>query len=303
MSLLLLILPLLLFAASAETSHPMEPAQGSAVGPRGAEGPQGQEGPQGPAGPQGPVGPQGPAGGPNGAQEFTVGSVAQSFTVPVGVTRIQVELYGAGGGGGVSATEGVGGQGGGGGAYLRTVLTVNPGDVLDVNVGTGGEGGGQGAGAQGRNGGSDTSVVLAGDDLATAGGGQGGCGSGNCGQGGSSSGSANISISHTGANGNAMQGGAGYLVPGYPVPAVGGNFGGGGNPSGTGWRDDGSEPAGAERIRTIDVVMLRRQLRADPTFGKYSPTRALRRRVRGNGRRSGCGRWISLRGGSRREPR
>jgi hypothetical protein len=63
-------------------------------------------------------------------QEFLVGGPT-TFTVPAGVTRLQVGLYGAGGFGRTYW------QGGGAGAYVRTVLTVTPGDLLNVFVGAG----------------------------------------------------------------------------------------------------------------------------------------------------------------------
>lgn len=73
---------------------------------------------------------------PNGIQQFTtVGT--QTFTVPAGVTRIQVEAWG--GGGGAAGSQDVGATGGGGG-YSRAFLTVTPGQVLTVYVGAGGSG-------------------------------------------------------------------------------------------------------------------------------------------------------------------
>ncbi len=66
------------------------------------------------------------------------------WTVPVGVTSIQVECYGAGGGGASSL------KGGGGGAYASSTLTVTPGQVISYDAGVGGlsdtNGGGPDAG-------------------------------------------------------------------------------------------------------------------------------------------------------------
>src|SRR5262245_52454852 len=120
---------------------PIGPAgpQGSS-GPAGAQGPAGPSGPAGVAGPAGPTGAAGPAGGPNGIKEFA-GPGSFTFTVPAGVTRLYVELIGAGGGGGGGGGEvlvpGPGG-GGGAGASLRSVLPVVPGDTYTIQVGGGG---------------------------------------------------------------------------------------------------------------------------------------------------------------------
>ena len=56
-----------------------------------------------------------------------------SWTVPAGVTHIQVEAWGGGGRGGSTATRG----GGGGGAFASSVLTVAPGDTYYIRVGSG----------------------------------------------------------------------------------------------------------------------------------------------------------------------
>ena len=66
-------------------------------------------------------------------------NLSGSFTVPAGVTQITVESWGAGGKGGSKgpspANNGYGG--GGGGAYARKVITVIPGEIFTVTVGTG----------------------------------------------------------------------------------------------------------------------------------------------------------------------
>ncbi|MBZ4035594.1 T9SS sorting signal type C domain-containing protein [Flavobacterium sp. 17A] len=61
-----------------------------------------------------------------------------SLTVPAGLTSITVEGWGAGGsGGGASAAflSGRSGGGGGGGAYAKGTITVQPSQVLTINVG------------------------------------------------------------------------------------------------------------------------------------------------------------------------
>ncbi|MFZ1527253.1 MAG: glycine-rich domain-containing protein [Ferruginibacter sp.] len=66
-------------------------------------------------------------------QTFTVGTSAV-WTVPAGVTRIFVELWGGGGGG-----SGFGG--GGGGGYIGAYFTVVPGNSITYTVGQGGNSG------------------------------------------------------------------------------------------------------------------------------------------------------------------
>ena len=66
-----------------------------------------------------------------------------TFTVPAGVTKLMVEVWGGGGGGGNGSTTTSGFlSGGGGGGFGKQVLTVVSGNVYNVVVGTGGTGGG-----------------------------------------------------------------------------------------------------------------------------------------------------------------
>jgi len=119
-------------------------------GPQGSQGAKGDAGPQGPAGangadgstgatgPQGPKGDQGPTGPPglsagsgiNGMRDFTASG---SFTVPAGINRIRVELWGAGGN--YAHGIGTGSSSPGSGAYSATILNVTPGDTYQLNVG------------------------------------------------------------------------------------------------------------------------------------------------------------------------
>jgi len=74
-------------------------------------------------------------------EEFTE---SDAFIVPAGVTEITVEAWGSGGAGGGSTRAGGGsargGAGGGGGAYANSILTVEPGQELQVVIGIGGAG-------------------------------------------------------------------------------------------------------------------------------------------------------------------
>ena len=72
------------------------------------------------------------------AQQSWTTPGSHSYTVPVNVTSVQVDLAGAGGGGG-GLDNTVAGAGGAGGALSATVR-VTPGDALAVTVGGGGEG-------------------------------------------------------------------------------------------------------------------------------------------------------------------
>jgi PEGA domain/Collagen triple helix repeat (20 copies) len=203
-----------------------------AVGPAGtagATGPVGPAGPSGPTGPQGVVGPTGPTGGLIGRHEFLSNS---TFVVPTGVSRLSVELFGAGGGGTVLRCNN--GGGGGAGAYTSTILAVQEGQTLTINVGAGGSAGA--LSMPGGNGG-DTEVTDANNTvLVVAHGGGGGqpdsvpCGPPNPGAAGGSP-DPNAMISHGGASAPSSSplnsGGVGYLVTGFAFQANG-QFGGGG---------------------------------------------------------------------------
>lgn len=88
---------------------------------------------------------------------FSFTGAVQTYTVPAGVTGIQIECWGAQGGTGTGfdGVEGTGGLGG----YAIGELTVTPGQVLEVYVGGGGTtfgpGGFNGGGQSGTNYGSE----------------------------------------------------------------------------------------------------------------------------------------------------
>ncbi len=139
---------------------------------------------------------------------YTGGS--QTYTVPIGVTSINVTLYGGAGGCG-SSTSGCNIAGGLGGETTGT-LSVTPGEVLNVIVGGGGSGGGGGYSASGGYGGGGA-------------GGMGGTGSGGGGGGGGASqilnGTQELAVGAGGgggggtASGSYGQAGGGTIAQGY----------------------------------------------------------------------------------------
>ncbi len=77
---------------------------------------------------------------------------SDSFTVPAGVTQVEVEVWGGGSGSFASVSGTPSGGGSGGGYARRRVTGLTPGQVVAVSVGAGGQGGvvgGQGASAGG----------------------------------------------------------------------------------------------------------------------------------------------------------
>lgn len=69
-------------------------------------------------------------------------SSGSTWTVPLGVTSINVTTYGGGGGGGPNG--GLGGGGGGGGGASVNVISTSPGTVYNYSVGAGGSAGANG---------------------------------------------------------------------------------------------------------------------------------------------------------------
>lgn len=77
-------------------------------------------------------------------------TVSGTWTAPVGVTSVDVEVWGGGGAGGGQNLNSDGGGGGGGGAYSKVVgIAVIPGNNYTVTVGSGGAGVAGGTGGQG----------------------------------------------------------------------------------------------------------------------------------------------------------
>jgi hypothetical protein len=65
--------------------------------------------------------------------EWVGNNVPQNFTIPAGVTKVAVELWGAGGGGSING-------GGGAGGYGLGIFNVTPGGTATILVGTAGVG-------------------------------------------------------------------------------------------------------------------------------------------------------------------
>lgn len=160
-------------------------------------------------------------------------SVSGTWTVPNGVTRCRVRVWGAGGGGGGSnGTQG--GGGGGGGGYSESVIAgLVAGSQHAITVGAGGTAGANGGGSGGNGGQSGFGgVVVASGGL----GGTGGAGSAPYAGGQGGTGSAGT-IVMAGQHGN---GGGAPAVPTGGCAANGG--GGGGGSAGLG--SAGSFPGG-----------------------------------------------------------
>jgi gliding motility-associated-like protein len=139
-------------------------------------------------------------------QIFNYTGTNQTFVVPIGVTCINVQAWGAGGGGGGGDTYG--GSNGGGGAYSVSTLTVIPGTSLTIIVG-GGAAAGTGC-------------------FSDAAGGVGGFGLGNGGAGGNAGNGGCSGAGGGGGGGTGIMNGATIML----VAGGGGGGGGGGNNGG-----------------------------------------------------------------------
>lgn len=107
---------------------------------------------------------------------FQVFSSNSTWTPPVGVTKVMIEVWGGGGGGGGSSPLGgtsgyYSGHGGGAGGYGKGLFTVSFGSTYTINVGSGGTSSPNGNGTSG----GATSVIAPGPaTLISANGGTGG---------------------------------------------------------------------------------------------------------------------------------
>ena len=108
-------------------------------------------------------------------QTYVVLTASGTWTVPAGVTSVTIGCYGGGGGGGGAnnSSGDAAGGGGGGGAYSTQTLTVIPGQIYTVTIGSGGTGG-SGSGGNGSNGNITTFTGTGG--TCSAAGGTGGLG-------------------------------------------------------------------------------------------------------------------------------
>jgi hypothetical protein len=153
-------------------------------------------------------------------QTFNTTGVAGNYTVPAGVTRIQITARGADGG--IASSGGANSPGAG--ATVVSVFTVVPGDVIKFVVGQAGSGGDFESG-----GGGGTGVFLNDVLIMVAGGGGGEDNTGN-GAGGRSTtaGSAGGTAANGGTAGTGGNGGGGGNNGGVIAPVGDGGGGGGG---------------------------------------------------------------------------
>jgi len=160
---------------------------------------------------------------PEGQAEFyTVGS--NPFTVPEGVTKIRVFVYGGGGGAGSSFSNSELGLNGGSGAFVEAVIDVTPSNKITVVVGAGGAGGRAGVFGAGKAGGASQILNADKEVVVSAGGGGAGSGCDKCspsvhvGAGGTPGVAPAGSLLHPGSDGTACGGGTtrcGYIPPGF----------------------------------------------------------------------------------------
>ena len=158
------------------------------MGPQGIQGLTGQQGPQGPAGSY--TAGSGiiinnneisvnASGLPQSSQGTRIGySSSSTWTCPIGVTTIKVEIWGGAGGGGGCFVKVPGpiyyqGGYGGSGGYNMAVLSVVPGSSYTITIGNGGNGG---IGSQSPTSGSTGGTTSFGTLLTASGGGGGSTG-------------------------------------------------------------------------------------------------------------------------------
>ncbi len=148
-----------------------------------------------------------------GSQTFNYTGSAQTFTVPLLVTNVTANVWGAGGGGGgsyrgITGANNAAGGGGGGGGFASKSIAVSPGNNFTVTIGAGGTGGnGNANGVAGGLSNFGGLVIAGGGALGS----RGNSGSGNGGVGGAGTAGAGITTftGGTGANGVAGTSGGG----------------------------------------------------------------------------------------------
>jgi hypothetical protein len=164
-----------------------------------------------------------------------------SWTVPAGVTAIDLLVVGGGGAGGGGAAGNISGGGGGGGEVLEVLgRLVTPGTVLTTTVGAGGVGGGQLQAATASTAGSASSVTGNGfETISSRGGGQGAtyntvnstlvpAGTGTTVAGGGGSFAQTSSRGNSPVNGGVSNGGLGFHHDSNTIYQAGGGGGGAG---------------------------------------------------------------------------
>jgi hypothetical protein len=144
-----------------------------------------------------------------------------SFVVPAGVSKIRASVYGGGGGAGATIVATSPGANGGSGAFGQGVITVTPGETITIVVGAGGAGGQPGTSQNGKAGGA-TKILHGATVLLSAGGGGGGscagCAPFSVGKGGAIGIGPSGSVLHAGPDGNSCGGGqtrCGYTLPDF----------------------------------------------------------------------------------------
>lgn len=178
-----------------------------------------------------------------GFARITRFTASGNWTVPAGVTRARVRVWGGGGGGGGNGTAGAGG-GGGGGGYAEDIITgLTPGASITITVGAGGTAGANTGTASSNNGGAGGTSSFGASLSATGGSGGGGSASsaGAAGTGGSGSGGGSGAILATGGSGSAGTASGSGAVGGRGGE---GAMGGGGGGTSTGTALPGAFPGG-----------------------------------------------------------
>ena len=157
------------------------------------------------------------------------------FQVPSGITCVTVKAWGGGGGGAnVSTNNFGGGGGGGGGAFASSQLTVTPGNMYPIVVGTGGTGSTSGGNSTF----NTTAVVAAGGGGASV--------NNHSGASGGTTGASTGTTKHAGGTGGTgiTTGGSGYSGGGGGGAGTSNNGGNGtGSVAGTGGATDGGNGA------------------------------------------------------------
>lgn len=143
---------------------------------------------------------------------YTTPTTSGTFSVPAGVTEINVQTWGSGGAGS-SLSINRGGGGGGAGAYAQSLLTVVPGTTYNITVGTGGV-----SGTNGTDSSFGASLVVAKGGLSAS------SNNNNGALGGAASPSSIGDVTTAGGNGangiNGSYGGGGGASPGTLLPGV-----------------------------------------------------------------------------------